>query len=122
VAVLGIAAYYVLRARVGSCDNPVADSAQTRTEIKAFFNDAESLYGEQRDMGPKPRPTMPLRAGISDGVATLWVSGPMYAGDFEYAQLWQQAYQHDHPDAHCARLRLVWKNGGILQRFPPDTL
>lgn len=87
-----------------------------------MLRDVTSLYNEQRyNVQDQPLPR-PLKATVSGHSASLWISKPMYAGDFRYAEIWQQVYQRYHHGARCVNLRVLWKNGSMSQRFPPDTL
>jgi hypothetical protein len=126
LAMLAAAVFFGVQWFRGSCYNgfgSIDAATTTRAEAALFFQKAASLYNDQRDDAMRIAPMRrPLKAEVSGRIATLWVSGPMYAGDFRYAQLWQQVYQRYHAGSRCVHLRLVWKKGGIVQQFPPDTL
>lgn len=125
-AVLGLAVFVGIRTLQGSCIDVKAhaDAPTTRhAEAALFLREVTSLYENQRYNAAQDQPLpRPLKATVSDHFASLWVSKPMYAGDFAYAQLWQHVYQRYHHGARCVNLHVLWKNGGVSQRFPPDTL
>lgn len=126
LVLLGLVLYFGIRWLQGSCVDWF-DSADpritTQEEAALFLSESRSLYDQQNSGSTlKTHVTRPLSAVVSGRVATLWVSGPMYAGDLRYAQLWQQIYKRYHNGSRCVHLQLRWKNGGILQQFPPDTL
>lgn len=125
LALLGFALYFGIQRLRGSCLDVFATAdppTRTRAEAALFLSESESLYDRQLSSIPNMQLTKPLKADVSGRVASLWVSGPMYAGDYRYAQLWQHIYQRYHDGSPCVQLRLLWKNGSVLQRFPPDTL
>ena len=123
---LGLVLYLGIRLLQGSCIEWF-DSADpritTQAEAALLLSESRSLYDQQNSGSIlKIHVTRPLSAVVSGRVAMLWVSGPIDAGDLRYAQLWQQVYQRYHNGSRCVHLQLRWKNGGILQQFPLDTL
>jgi hypothetical protein len=125
IALLGLGLYYAFLRLQNSCTHglaPADSPATASAEASVLLRDATSLYDEQDYTAQNQPLTRPLKAKVSGRTANLWVTGPMYAGDFRYAQLWQHIYQRHHNGSPCVHLNLLWKNGGISQQFPPDTL
>lgn len=125
LVLLGLVLYFANRWLQASCFDgwPAASPPTTHAEAALLLHEATALYQEQRYDAVRSQPLQkPMRADVSGHVATLWVAGSMYAGDFQYAQLWQGVYQRYHRGSRCVHLRLTWKKGSILQQFPPDTL
>lgn len=126
IVLVGIALYFGNRWLQDSCLYGVswADAPPTtRAEVALLLREASALFQAQRyDVGPDQPLQKPMKADVSGRLATLWIAGPMYAGDLRYAQLWQQVYRRYHRGARCVHLRLTWDNGTILQEFPPVTL
>lgn len=125
LVLLGLVFYFGIRLLQGSCMewfDPADPRITAQAEAALFLSESRSLYDQQNSGSIlKIQVTKPLSAVVSGRVATLWVSGPIDAGDLRYAQLWQQVYQRYHNGSRCVHLQLRWKNGGILQQFPPDT-
>lgn len=92
---------------------PSFDSAYTRSSEAA-----ELLTKTRNDInGPSSYPIRVLR--IAGRTATLMVSQPIYVGDLQFAQDWQQVYADHHGGGTvCVHLRAVWKSGSVTQDFP----
>lgn len=94
LAVFGFAGFYGIRRVQSSCADRVdyPDPPKVaRTEPALFLREAASLYDQQHYNLVQNAPlAKPLKARVSGRVAALWVSRPVYEGDFQYAQLWQQ--------------------------------
>lgn len=78
--------------------------------------EASELLARARASGP----SYPIKVSrIVGRTATLIVSQPIYEGDNEYAEDWQQIYARHHGgQIVCVHLDVHWKSGGVMQYFP----
>lgn len=101
---------------------PCHDSQTTvATEERDVLRRSEDLYGRlsaQAKTFPAERAPQPLRVHISDFNATLTTNGPIDAGDLVYAQIWYEVYHEHHRGTRTVYMRVVWRSGSVLQKFP----
>lgn len=126
ISLLIVALYFGIRLLDASCVSVFAHAdppATTRAEVALLMSEVRTLYDQQKYNSSRDAPLpMPVKVNVSGRLASLWISGPVYAGDFRYAQLWHEIYSRYHSGSPCVHLRLIWKNGGIVQHFPPDDM
>lgn len=101
---------------------PCHDSPTTvATEEREVLRRSKDLYerlSAQAKTFPTGRAPKPLRVHISDFNATLAASGSIGAGHLGYAQIWYEVYHEHHRGTRTVYMRVVWRSGSVLQKFP----
>lgn len=96
---------------------PLSDSSTLMsTEARALLARAKNEYSEQSGTDSLPL-AEPITVHIDGRTAYMTVAAPMFAGDKQYAQIWQGIFQTYHRGrGMCVRMELRWKSGKVSQR------
>jgi hypothetical protein len=98
-------------------DSPITAATEERDVLRRSKDLYERLSAQAKTY-PAERAPEPLRVHISDFNATLTASGPIDPGHLGYAQIWYEVYHEHHRGTRTVYMRVVWKSGSVLQKFP----
>jgi hypothetical protein len=123
VVVAGVAIMAILAGAASIfCANPCNDvfpchdsPTTVATEERDVLRRSKDLYERLSAQAKTPEP---LRVRISDFNATLTARGPIEAGHLGYAQIWYEVYHEHHRGTRSVYMRVVWRSGSVLQKFP----